>query len=312
MPVSSSSPLVSVVCDTYNQAHFIRKTLDGFLMQKTDFPFEIIVHDDASTDGTADVVREYESEHPELFRCIYRNENMYSKDPKILEHYVFPVTRGKYVAICEGDDYWSDPYKIQKQASWMESHPGCTLCFTACDLIDADGNPIGSEIPFPSDRDVPTETIIRGMGGLCPTASIMALGDLCRNRPPYCDMVEVDDAPLQIFFASRGISHYFAERTCAYRVCAPGSWTAMQKTEKTEKRVKLQEDMIRMHLAFDAETGGKWHEAVQDAIRKDRFEIAWYKRDRKTMILPEYRDLYLSMPLSTRIKLFFRQFLPVS
>jgi hypothetical protein len=67
--------------------------------------------------------------------------------------------------------------------------------------------------------------------------------------------------------------------------------------------------MIRMHEAFDEETGGKWHDAVQDAIRKDRFEIAWYQRDRKTMILPEYRDLYRSLPLSTRIKLFIRQLL---
>ncbi len=305
----SSVPLVSMVCDTYNQAPFIGKTLEGFLMQKTTFPVEIVVHDDASTDGTAEIVSRYEKEHPDLFRCIYRSENMYRHDPKILEHYVFPYCRGKYIAICEGDDYWTDPLKIQKQAEWMESHPDCTLCFTACDLIDADGNIIGAETPFGSDCDVPTETIIRGMGGFCPTASIMAPGDLCRNRPAYCDLVEVDDAPLQIFFASRGSVHYLSARTCAYRVSAPGSWTEMQRREKTEKRVLLQEHMIRMHEAFDEETGGRWHDAVQDAIRKDRFEIAWYQRDRKTMILPEYRDLYRSLPLSTRIKLFIRQLL---
>ena len=122
-------------------------------------------------------------------------------------------------------------------------------------------------------------------------------------------MVEVDDAPLQIFFASRGTTHYLADSTCAYRVNAPGSWTEMQKQEKTEKRIRLQEDMIRMHEAFDKETGGKWHDAVADAIRKDHFEIAWYLRDRKTMILPEYRDLYRALPLSTRFKLLARQFL---
>ena len=83
----------------------------------------------------------------------------------------------------------------------------------------------------------------------------------------------------------------------------------MQKKEKTEKRIRMQEDMIRMHEEFDRETGGKWHEAVSDAIRKDHFEIAWYRRDRKTMILPEYRDLYRSLSLSTRLKLLARQIL---
>lgn len=109
------NPLVSIVCDTYNHAPYIRRALDSFLSQETDFPFEIIVHDDASTDGTADIIRAYEAERPDLFRCVYRTENVYSKDPKILEHYVFPLARGQYIAICEGDDYWTSPHKLQTQ-----------------------------------------------------------------------------------------------------------------------------------------------------------------------------------------------------
>ena len=113
--MENDTPLVSIVCDMYNHAPFVRDALDGFLAQKTSFPIEIIVHDDASTDGTADIIREYEQRHPDLFRCIYREQNIYQSDPKILEHYVFPLVRGKYVAICEGDDYWTSPDKLQTQ-----------------------------------------------------------------------------------------------------------------------------------------------------------------------------------------------------
>ncbi len=97
-----NAPLVSIVCDTYNHAPYVRAALDSFLMQKTEFPFEIIVHDDASTDGTADIIREYEAAHPDLFRCVYRTENIYRKDPKILEHYVFPLARGSTLPSAKG------------------------------------------------------------------------------------------------------------------------------------------------------------------------------------------------------------------
>ena len=196
--MESNDPLVSVVCDTYNQAPYIRDTLEGFLRQKTDFPIEIIVHDDASTDGTAEIVREYELKYPELFRCVFRSENMYSRDPKILEHYVFPLARGKYVAICEGDDYWTSPDKLQKQVRYLEENPDCTLCVCAADVVDPQGNPVGSASPYETDGDIPMNDLIRGGGGFVPTASIVAPARLAQNRGPFCDMTDVDDAVLQI------------------------------------------------------------------------------------------------------------------
>ncbi|MBS6474290.1 MAG: glycosyltransferase [Acetobacter sp.] len=114
------TPLVSIVCITYNHERFIRDALDGFVMQKTNFPFEILVHDDASTDGTADVIREYEAKYPDLFRCVYQTENQWGKkDP--CKDFLFPMVQGKYVALNEGDDYWTDENKLQKQVDFMES-----------------------------------------------------------------------------------------------------------------------------------------------------------------------------------------------
>ena len=127
--MTDQKPLVSIVCEAFNHEPFIRKCLDGFVMQKTDFPFEILIHDDASTDRTADIIREYEAKYPDLFRPIYQTENQYSKRIHLWVKYQFPRARGKYIATCEGDDYWTDPLKLQKQFDYMEAHPECSLCF---------------------------------------------------------------------------------------------------------------------------------------------------------------------------------------
>ena len=122
-------PLVSIDCEVFNHEPYLRKCLDGFVMQKTDFPFEILIHDDASTDHSADIIREYEAKYPDLFKPIYQKENQYSKKVNLWTQIQFPRARGKYIAICEGDDYWTDPYKLQKQVDFMEKNPDCSLCF---------------------------------------------------------------------------------------------------------------------------------------------------------------------------------------
>jgi len=108
MNQSNTDPLVSICCLTYNHAPYIRDAIEGFLMQKTNFPVEILIHDDASTDGTADIIREYETRYPDIIKPIYQTENQYSKGVKISWEYQFSRARGKYIALCEGDDYWTD------------------------------------------------------------------------------------------------------------------------------------------------------------------------------------------------------------
>lgn len=299
-----SAPLVSIVCDTYNHAPYIRDALDGFLMQKTDFPFEIIVHDDASTDGTADIVREYEAARPGLFRCVYRAENMYSKDPKILEHYVFPLARGKYVAICEGDDFWTRPDKLQKQISYMESHPDCTLCVSAGELVDPSGRRTGLLAPFDTDMDVPMDAVIRGGGGFVATASIVAPTRLAQNRAPFCDFSDVDDAVLQLWFAENGTTHYFAEPLCAYRQAVPGSWTETFFSSKSAARIQHHLGLIRALEAFDAETGGRWHDAVDFCVtHQQKYEILRLQNDVTALKKPPYRAQYKKLPLRRRVRM---------
>lgn len=120
----------------YNHAPYLRKCLDGFVMQKTDFRFEAIVHDDASTDGSAAIIKEYAEKYPDLIKPIYETENQYSKKDGSLRKIMDAACRGKYIAICEGDDYWIDPLKLQKQVNFLEENPDYGLVHTYFNYVD--------------------------------------------------------------------------------------------------------------------------------------------------------------------------------
>lgn len=124
---------MSICCLTYNHAKYIRQCMDGFLMQETDFPVEILVHDDASTDGTDVILREYEVKYPDKIFPIYEKENKFSQGYRgRMDLFNYTRARGRYIAYCEGDDYWTDPHKLQKQVDFMESHLDYSVCFHRC------------------------------------------------------------------------------------------------------------------------------------------------------------------------------------
>lgn len=126
--MDASKPLLSISCITYNHALYIRNALDGFLMQKTSFAFEILIHDDASTDGTTEIIKEYEKEYPKIIKPIFEIENQWIKGRRGSEVFNYPRAQGKYIALCEGDDYWTDPYKLQKQVDFLEQNPQFCFC----------------------------------------------------------------------------------------------------------------------------------------------------------------------------------------
>lgn len=133
-------PLVSIRCTTYNHVNFIRDAIEGFLMQETTFPVEILIHDDASTDGTTEIVREYEKKYTNCISAFYQSVNTY-RHPKRneLRHRYSKAFSGKYIAICEGDDYWTDKDKLQLQATYLETNPGVVLTYTDSQPFDDHG-----------------------------------------------------------------------------------------------------------------------------------------------------------------------------
>jgi glycosyltransferase involved in cell wall biosynthesis len=135
-------PLVSICSITYNHEKYIAQAIEGFVGQKTTFPFEIIIHDDASTDKTPQIVKYYENKYPELIKPIYQKENQFSKGIKPSPTYVWPKAQGKYIALCEGDDYWTDPYKLQKQVDFLELNPDYAMCWHDAMSINEKGKVI--------------------------------------------------------------------------------------------------------------------------------------------------------------------------
>ncbi|WP_167616496.1 glycosyltransferase [Maribellus sediminis] len=131
-----TKPLVTICCITFNHRDYISETIEGFLIQKTTVPIKIIIHDDASTDGTPEIIKAYEQEYPDIITAIYQKENQYSKGIKPLYNYVYPKVDSKYIASCEGDDYWTDPYKLQKQVEFLEANPEYGLVYTEFDRLN--------------------------------------------------------------------------------------------------------------------------------------------------------------------------------
>jgi len=240
MKDKDNTVLVSIICDTFNHEMYIRQCLDGFITQKTDFLFEVLIHDDASTDGTADIIREYKTEYPDIIKPIYQTENQYSKKIKIWEAYQFPRAKGKYIALCEGDDYWTDPYKLQKQVDFMEKNPDYGMVFTnTYHYIEKKKKLI---IPKPTTNynilDIFNANPIRLLTVLFEKHSLLECSQYLINNN-----TETFDYPIFLWFSNFSKIHCLTDITGVYRII-PNSMTHSKDIDKRisfqQKRYKTQ------------------------------------------------------------------------
>lgn len=270
--MNKKTPLVSVCCLTYNQENTIAQTIEGVLSQKTDFDIELIIHDDASTDKTTEIVRKYAGEYPDRIRPIFQKENQYHKC-NLAKEYVNPLVRGKYVAICEGDDYWTSPDKLQKQIDYMEANPDCTMTFHAIEQLDSDGRVI-DYYPMSESGYVSTELIIKRGGLFCPSVSLVIRSDICRKWPEFRVKARIYDYPIQILSALEGKVYYFHEKMGVYRYASAGSWTK-ERHEKTDFfHIQNEIEWLKM---LDEYSNGEYTDAIRFQIA--RLWLAEYKKN---------------------------------
>lgn len=280
--MKESEPLmVSIRCMVYNHEPYIRECLEGFVMQKTNFRFEAIVHDDASTDGSAAIIREYAEKYPDIIKPIFEKENQYSKRDGSLRRIMDAHTHGKYVALCEGDDYWIDPLKLQKQVDYMEVHPECSLCFHA-HKNESKGKLYVVRQYNANLTQCPVGDMILGGGGFMATNSMLyRRGILPVEEPKWARNTPVGDLPLMLKLASSGDVAYLNRVMSVYRVCVPGSWTATSKTFRYQIRFIRRMDYL--WKGYDEWTNFKYHTQVMK-MRRDNvlgifmFTLSYLKR----------------------------------
>lgn len=299
---------VSIVCNTYNHEDYIRSALEGFVMQKTTFPFEVLINDDASTDNTANIIREYEKKYPELIKPIYQTENQYSKGVNITSTFHLPRLKGRYVALCEGDDYWTDPEKLQKQFDAMETHPELDICAHAVSKVQASNGQLLCNIA-PSDKEIvfSTEEVIAGSGGFVATNSLFYRRELLENQPEfrkYCPL----DYSLQIHGSLRGGMLYLPDNMAVYRFLVAGSWT--RRIENKEYADAQRYKIKRMLDMVNEETENRYASVIHKAQLQLDFLYYQNADDYKELHTGELRNLYNEQLVSWKLKIYIKEHFP--
>lgn len=293
--------MVSVVCNAYNHEKYIADTLDGFLMQKTNFEFEVLVHDDASTDKTAEIIQEYANKFPNLIKPILQKENQYSQNKLPGLVFQYPRVKGKYIALCEGDDYWTDPYKLQKQVDALEAHSQIDICAHAASVV-CNGKVVAAIAPHKTNTIFPIETIITGCGGFVATNSLMFRKNLVDS--PYDFMKDYDlDYFIQISGSLRGGMLYLCDNMSCYRQMTSSSWSQAMATNPTA-HIKLWNSIAERLAILDKETNCQYSKTIERQIAYFKLNVPtrlghWWK-----LFYNPYLRLLLKQPIKEQFVFF--------
>jgi len=313
-------PLVSICCTAYNHKKYIAQTLESFLSQRTGCPFEILVHDDASTDGTAEIIRSYADRHPNLIRPRFQTENQYSKNIPINETFNFPRAQGKYIALCEGDDYWCNADKLQRQISHMESDPECTFSFTNGYIHDASGAAPDREfLPYYEaerrwykGKSARYELDEIARLSFIPTASIVFRTDALRALPREFreKMCQYGDLRMKLYLTAAGYAWYEHVYGCVYRENVSGSAMQIWNKESRCQRYARYQTVVEMVDDVDRYSGGCGHEGLQTVKEHYLWAMVHNAPDLTALRSGEVGRVYRSLPHKERLRCALRLMLP--
>lgn len=271
--MNTIKPLVSVCCITYNQEAFIGQAIESFLMQKTSFPFEIIIHDDASTDGTTEIIRQYSQKYPELIVPVFQTINQFSRGYEIFATFVWPKARGTYIAMCEGDDYWIDPEKLQKQIEAMGRFPCIDISFHPAFVRyeNTHKNDTRSCNYDVREKIFSLEEVIMGGGGFMPTASIVLKKSATGKIETFFSSIEdvpIGDVFIQILGAESAGALYLPDVMSVYRRNVVGSWSHRVANCTVEKD-NWALTHVKLHEKLDDFTGKKYSDIFIKKLKKN-------------------------------------------
>ncbi|WP_368885025.1 glycosyltransferase family 2 protein [Providencia vermicola] len=217
---------ISCVCITYNQENYIKDAINGMLAQITDYRFEVVIHDDVSTDNTRDILLEYKNKYPNIIKLVLQKENQYKKGKKIIPLAVSKA-QGEYIALCEGDDYWINKYKIQTQIKLLERNKSINICISSALSLSSDNIikkfcDLGENVSVVSFN----KCILGPKKDFFPTASFFFRKKLMSCLPKwfYTD-APVGDYYMQLYFSFPNGCLYTPNNMVIYRRNTPNSWS---------------------------------------------------------------------------------------
>lgn len=233
---AGTQPLVTVLCMTFNQKDHLRECLDAILAQDVSFDVEVLIHDDASTDGTAELAREAEQDNPEIVRAILQTENLYSRNLKV-RPLILPQARGKYIAYCDGDDVWRDPRKLAKQVEFLESNTDFVICYHGFQLIDENGQDLPTPQRTKKSRDLDSDALARAEADIL-NGTLMHR-NLPIEFPPEFSLAPNGDAFFPVLVAPNGKAKFLDDIVpLGYRQHGTAAWSAQTRSAKLKQSLQ--------------------------------------------------------------------------
>lgn len=316
--MDNTNILVSVICLTYNHEKYVKECLDSIVSQRTDFLFEIIVHDDASSDDTQKIIRDYVSEYPDIIKPILQTENQYSKGKSIVKDIMLPKCQGRYVAFCEGDDFWTDELKLQKQYDAIKRRPDCLMCVSTVRDVSEDGTPLESTHPSKKIKSQYFETEdflkLASQEYAFQTTSYFiereAYNEFIYNPPEFRKAAFVGDWPVQLYFCTKGSICYINDEMSCYRRNVPGSFT---DGKSLSRQIKINQSLVKMIELFDDYTERKYStycNAFKNRFLSNDYYMQLKNKNYKTILGKEYSEFFEKESLKNKIYIRVCAYLP--
>jgi len=262
--------MVSITCVAFNHEDYINTTLNSFLEQETTFPFEILINDDVSTDRTVEILKEYEEKFPNIIKPVYQTKNQYSQGINTMA-ILFPFVKGKYVAFCDGDDFWIDKEKLQIQVKEMEKHPEVDLSFhPSYRLVDGKRTEVLAQ-HADENRVFSVRHSIIGHGDFAETGSMMFTNSLISSLPDWFDTALPGDYVSEVIGAERGGSLYINRIMSVYRSGIEDGWTVNELKKSTEERRQSLINIKDQLVFLDNFLNKKYHDEFTQVIHADNF-----------------------------------------
>lgn len=279
-------------------------------MQKTNFAFEVLVHDDASTDKTADIIREYEAKYPDIIKPIYQTENQFSQQVDIDARYQHSRSAGKYVAFCEGDDYWTDPYKLQKQVLALEMHPEIDMCAHDAIRVNAETKRTIDYVTSSRKNVILTpKQVILEKGGYIANDSLLYRKTLVEKLPAFVQRYPLDYF-MHIHGSLRGGILYLSEPMSAYRWMSVGSWTSTIHSD-IEKFKMHKHHVINSLDLLDMETNFRYTKTIHRAKILNILQLYRISGKIYELLKKENSEIFSALPLIAKVEVILKSYFPV-